>query len=1384
MNAKTLETIIVPVRCESEQGTAFFISETQLLTARHVVKAHFQSTVASAPTHIYLPGQTLLCRGEELSTTEKKIDLALLTIAPEESYHSTESLSLLCDEYVKNMPLHIYGYPQELAMGRNLVDLEVRNSIEIKDGEWNDRALTRDDKCTLHNYDGLSGSPVVSISGRVNGIIVLQINEMLSYLSISTVKEHLKAKGISYDTNWAEDDITTIGIGRSLQLCKDAIATIHDRYTPELHQENEDLENLLDYISDKSQLDEVTKKTIDLARFVCQLPEKKREMIQKKLKIQQTLNVDILIANDCGLLRHCHEYLRENPFSGFDRRSRGLDIYPKVNQLNDEDFERIKYSHKKNSCLIGKAGSGKTHSLCDYALKKQGKANIYLFFGTNFKVNQPAINLIKDTICQKMSFTDFNEELKKRGRYTVVVIDAINEGLGCSYWNNHLGALRTELEKHDHFRLVISIRTPFDKEVNDLSESGKWHVQTIDGFADKDRAISAYFNKYGIDPNCNSQRIEAFKNPLFLKIFCETFHSLTEEEKQHINKHVLYKRYVAKKNQIVTDFINEDPELHIADRYMSKLANHSVYYGHFNPISRQKARQYGQRMAPYRLWNQDLLHACLTANLLLEDHSNTEVPAVMFEYENLGDYYKAGELLRSNMDVKGLLRWIDRERRFLERNTDIPSEKFRTTVKALFDCWYHKNLNVCDEKMLQRDGPLYELYYEFLMESDIPNRGLTSILLRLENDKINPLILLKQCTEVPLNEVLEIHNKLKKHPKIGSRDLIWTRYVNQMYEMYDDYYIEEILLEQGQTLEESDDKRKNLIRITWMLSSSHPKFRSIIIRKLRKILSTHQTLILWLVSLFEEVNDPYVTGGLFCAIYGVVLPSRDKILTTSIAKHIYHCYYEKEDSVPQDLIVRQWTLKIIERAYYIDETCNYWKNIKTPFKPQQIDLEEISKNGDIDKYFFGSQNGSIMMYNSLFSFEDFNRYIIGTNMRNRSTDYFLPTEDGNFRGVPLDDIKAEMAYYILHIFGWNDKLGYLDNGKYSPYRVHNDQERIGKKFQWLAWYRVNAHLMDLYQTTKIQYYYGEEPETNDFTPHPYPWSSAEVSRFDPTLDIESKYEPKAGLIGIENQLIKGKDDEEWISKNEYLPDFRGIVKHKEGAEFVMLIGYDRTKDQNKETFLFSNTGFVKQKDADKFAKWARDKDFYGRWMPEHHGVTEFLWNEYPWADVYKSSVEHEVWSRPYDCPCDMQLSYEAQLQEDWEGIDRDDEFLSTVYMPCVEMMEQMNLYCSEFRGVIKESNGSVAALNTDHGNFINGLFVRRDLLNEYLKSNGYTMFYYVLGEKVQKIEKMNFNKKDLSAAYQYQPDDEVSVIQPMRVIERSISKEVEDNMTNDFSRSL
>ena len=99
-------------------------------------------------------------------------------------------------------------------------------------------------------------------------------------------------------------------------------------------------------------------------------------------------------------------------------------------------------------------------------------------------------------------------------------------------------------------------------------------------------------------------------------------------------------------------------------------------------------------------------------------------------------------------------------------------------------------------------------------------------------------------------------------------------------------------------------------------------------------------------------------------------------------------------------------------------------------------------------------------------------------------------------------------------------------------------------------------------------------------------------------------------------------------------------------------------------------------------------------------------------------------------------------------------------------MEQMGLYCSECRGIVKAEDGSIAAINVEKGNGINGLFVRRDILNEYLKQNGYVMFYYVLGEKWLRKNEHEATIKDLSAAYQYNPEGDIKTIQPMQVMER------------------
>jgi hypothetical protein len=95
--------------------------------------------------------------------------------------------------------------------------------------------------------------------------------------------------------------------------------------------------------------------------------------------------------------------------------------------------------------------------------------------------------------------------------------------------------------------------------------------------------------------------------------------------------------------------------------------------------------------------------------------------------------------------------------------------------------------------------------------------------------------------------------------------------------------------------------------------------------------------------------------------------------------------------------------------------------------------------------------------------------------------------------------------------------------------------------------------------------------------------------------------------------------------------------------------------------------------------------------------------------------------------------------------------------------------------VKSEADDSVVALNTGHGNCINGLFIRRDILNDYLQKMGYVMFYYVLGEKVLRIGEMNAIFQDLSGAYRYREESDIEVVQELRVEDREEPKPIKAN---------
>ncbi|MBO5834651.1 MAG: hypothetical protein J6R12_01250 [Bacteroidales bacterium] len=82
----------------------------------------------------------------------------------------------------------------------------------------------------------------------------------------------------------------------------------------------------------------------------------------------------------------------------------------------------------------------------------------------------------------------------------------------------------------------------------------------------------------------------------------------------------------------------------------------------------------------------------------------------------------------------------------------------------------------------------------------------------------------------------------------------------------------------------------------------------------------------------------------------------------------------------------------------------------------------------------------------------------------------------------------------------------------------------------------------------------------------------------------------------------------------------------------------------------------------------------------------------------------------------MKLTYEAQLQEDYKGIDEEYQFMSTAYMPCKEMMEMFGWHTAE-RGVIRDAKGDIVAINRDiPGDPLHALLVLRSKLDAYLEA--------------------------------------------------------------------
>ncbi len=1330
---KAIYASVVPVRCDNERGTAFFIAPDTLVTARHIVA---QNAVNGVPVIISTDKQ-VLCDVEYIAEEGVNVDVVLLRC---KDYQQEDYLKLLAAEFNEDRQLTIVGYPKEFGNCSDIISMEVQDRLGNRKEDY-DTTVVRTDSLSFTSYKGFSGSPVLNEKGSVIGITVNQLGGSLGYASIKSLTARLENHGVVVSKDWQSEDFSPCGRGTSQRQVEKAVGYAALRYNRDLHVSNAKMDEALDSFAFRPSMTNVEK----------ELKQIESDALGYNFDFSESLNEYQKgdYDNLQKILYNWHNSHEEKDFTSFTLK------FFQDNYIKLPEF--IKMWHRSQNQIVlvkGKAGMGKTHYVCATAERLCKKINVYLLFGSRFSEDQDfetqlyGMMGIGENALQKL-----NDKMMEEDSNALIIIDALNEGATESFWNVAMKRMETLLKRYDRLKLLITYR---EDEEFDLSIP--CNIIELCGFENNTQeAIQKYFAHYQIDDtDGNIQKIyfAEFSEPLFLTMFCVVASHDLRYMMDDFTYSDLFHQYIKYRNDMVSKGVDEDSHRNVTEMALLKFANYSLFYNQCNDIPRQKARHYADQICRNRTWSNNLLNWILKENLMLSTGRLGE--RLMFGYQKMGDFLMADIFMHNKMTDAAKVDFI------LEKGTHREYASYRRFIIVLLSEWE------LTPQLLERKIAT-KMHHLILASLRHHGKNNQTILKWMQNNNIFSVRILHDFLQDLTLEVFMVAHHVLKSADLAHRDKAWSTMVNQEYSHRLDAqrFADFIAIIPREYTDEGWSKV--VILLCWMCTSPHPYVRGAIIRKLVEIFGNKPSMALFALNEFFDCNDPYVVQVVTCAIYGYLLRKRNAKEATEIANMILQFLYLGHKA-PEDVLVRQWTMLTLALADELNGINTHFSAIRPPFVSKNPYDLVVDKADEISKDYFGLSKGSWKMYETLYGFSDFRRYIIGTNSRENS-DVFLKKEGANVKTLPLADIILMVANIAKHDFRWNDDLGKLDDNVYSEGRYNNLTERFGKKYLWLALYKADALLSDHFKVADgCNYLYS--PTENDIEPIPYPWHTREYSRIDPTILNASDTLTYSAFVADELEDVRMVPNEQWLSEDYPIQKPRLMVKDIDGTEWIVLTCYDGYKSDAeegtvKDLFLFSNAAFIKYTDLEIFGRWAARQNFYGRWMPERrNGSIDYLWNEYPWADTYKRTLRDvDDWENPgQGAPFKINLSYEAQLQEEWIGLDETEMYLKEASMPNHLVMKTLNLYTAE-RGVIRaKSDNTIVARNFSIGK-MNGLAMRKKYLVQYLSENNLSLVFYSLGEKyiTQKGTYQSMGQRyDLSGAYCYH-DDSFEEIQPMHI---------------------
>ena len=1031
--------------------------------------------------------------------------------------------------------------------------------------------------------------------------------------------------------------------------------------------------------------------------------------------------------------------------------------------------------------VSGDAGTGKSHLLADVVegRRKDGRYSLF-FLGQHFNAKEDPWTQIFKQLKFNGTEEEFLQALEAKaessGQRVVIFVDALNEGGGKELWNKYLASFINQIKSHPWLGLVMSIRTTYTRAIfGDEQPEGILRL-THRGFENRSfDAIKLFFKNSNIKLPSVPLLLPEFKNPLFLKLFCDGLHKngLTniDEGMQGISSVInLFIEGVEKElsSPKKKDYM---PEMHIVRKAVNTLIDYQVE-NLDTEVPLDKAIELTDAVKTDKFSNGELLYELVSYGVLSRNMRYRGVDkyeeVVYLSYERFNDFLTAQRLLEKSECMESAVKQI---------------------LKDEHSLWYYAGMVESFAIIIpEKEGrEIYEVLPDFKDNDIVVDSVIKSLLWRKKStigktlaDYFNEVLNDRSSLDF-LGVLIQVgptvnhyfnaeflHGNLMQW-SMAERDSQWSidlkringngSPVDTLIAWAKEYY--------GQAKIDSESKYLTAIVLAWFTTCMDRGIRDNASKGLIALVRNDVDLIIRLIEKFEGVNDPYVVERVYAAAYGCALLSKTTNRLPELAKSVYAHIFDVEGEVYPNAMVRDYAKGVIE--YTLTKFPDLQLGDKTFVPPYNSSFsEEFPTDDEVRSYSQKGKEGkwitpgiddilsSMVTEHGYTLYGDFGRYVFQSHLY----------------GWHLDPQKLSnlAVKWIMERYGYKEELF----GKYDDMvgtgRMRNVSlgERVGKKYQWIALHEMMARLSDNYPLHDS--WYDDNVISYNGT-----WKPC-IRDFDPTMLVQNRithwFEPES-KYWWNNQKYEEWNCEmaEWASNDINLPDPASVIEtvDEKGTHWLALQAMPdwvepHEKDANVYRCLwYQIRSFIIDEDkCDKFLRWASKQNSTGRWMPEQSDRYEMFSREFYWSPAYKyyeaeGITVREIYDRKNNKKiADVELPCINFLWESEYDYSKQDTL--SYLKPSKQLFEGMGMRYSDTDGELLDADGDLlcfdACANHDSHEY---LLVRKDAFIRYLQSNHKKIVWTLIGEKNLRGSMIPHSEwLDISGTYYLDSDNEVT----------------------------